>query len=201
MLYILFRSAAIRSSAVVVAIALRATPATGAEWKVETSIGVRATLTDNVGLNPPGEEDADFYTQITPAIRATRNGARLRASVAYAPSAFLYASSSEENSWAHSLAATANLEAVPDFFFVDASATVSQTFLTPFGALPVDLGNVTENRTEAYGLTVSPYIRGQFGQTGSYEVRNRTSYAATDSDLTNGSTYVSSSARASTEFT
>jgi len=113
----------------------------------------------------------------------------------------VYATQPERSQWANTLSASGNLEAVSDFFFVDASASISQTFLTPFGTLAPDIGTLNENRAEAYGLRISPYIKSTIGNRVSYELRNTTSYAATDSSLTNASTSVGWLARASGPLT
>jgi uncharacterized protein (PEP-CTERM system associated) len=181
--------------------ALPSASAWAGDWKTSLSLGLRGTLTDNVRGAPPGEEEPDLYVTATPALSMSRQGARLKASLTYAPSLTVYASQTESSQLANSLAATGSLEAVSDFFFVDASAAISQTFLTPFGALPSDIGTLSENRTEAYGLTVSPYIKSTIGDRVSYELRNTTSYAATDSSLTNGTTNVRWLGRASGPLT
>jgi uncharacterized protein (PEP-CTERM system associated) len=167
------------------------------DWKTSLSLGLRGTLTDNVRTAPSGEEEADLYVTATPAISVSREGSRLQASLTYAPSLTAYASQTESSQLANSLTANGSLEAISDFFFIDASASISQTFLTPFAALPLDIGTLSENRAEGYGLTVSPYIKSTLGNRVSYELRNRTSYAATDSSLTSGSTNVYWLARAS----
>ena len=77
------------------------------------------------------------------------------------------------NRFVNTLSALANLEAVENFFFIDARASISQQFLSPFGPTPTDLSTATSNRTNVTTLGVSPYIRGAFGATGmTYLVRN-----------------------------
>jgi len=175
--------------------------ASAGDWKTSLSLGASGTLTNNVSAAPSGQENTDLYFTVTPAISTSRQGSRLRASFSYAPSVTVYATQPESSRWANTLAATGNLEAVSDFFFIDARASISQTFLTPFGALPSDIGTITENRTEAYGLSISPYIKSKLGDRVSYELRNTTSFAATDSSLTSGSTHVSWLASASGPLT
>jgi uncharacterized protein (PEP-CTERM system associated) len=182
--------------AVVVATA-HVAPALAGDWKSELALGARATLTNNVNLGPPGQEEADLYFTVTPSIRTSRQGARLQASLSYRPSLTVYASQADASKVANSLTATGKLEAVSDFFFVDASASISQTFLTPFGTQPPDIGSITENRAETYAASLSPYIKGRFGAAGTYELRNTTAWSATDSSLTEGSVYVRWSGRAS----
>src|SRR4029078_12155595 len=54
----------------------------------------------------------------------------------------------------------------------DAAINVSQQFLSPFGATPNNLGNVTNNRYTARDYTISPYIRGRTAQNAEYELRD-----------------------------
>jgi uncharacterized protein (PEP-CTERM system associated) len=161
---------------------MRSPSSLAAEWKFTPSIGLRATLSDNVRRTASGEKDPDFYATITPGINIARDGRRLKLNLSYRPSAVLYASSSDQNRWFNSLAAVGNLEAIPNFFFVDATANIAQTFLSPFAPLPIDVGTITENRTETYSASISPYIKGTIGGRTSYQLR----YTARYSDSASG---------------
>lgn len=158
------------------------TPSTFAqlrEWTVTPSIGLRATYTDNVSLAASPEE-GELVTQVSPAISISGRSARLSASLNYTANAIFYARNSEENRLANSLSASASLEAAENFFFVDANASVSQNYLSPFGARPADITTITDNRTEARTLSISPYLRSQFAGGYSYELRNRNTWTGTD---------------------
>jgi uncharacterized protein (PEP-CTERM system associated) len=157
-----------------IAIALLARPGAtiGAEWRVEPSLGGRVTVTDNVNLAPRDQRESDLTLEVTPGIRVTGRGARLQFDASYAPSAVVYASSSNLDSFYNNLNANATLEAIEKFFFVDARATMTQQFLSPFGPRPQDIASSTANRTEVRTFGISPYIRGQIAGGTRYLLRN-----------------------------
>jgi uncharacterized protein (PEP-CTERM system associated) len=84
----------------------------------------------------------------------------------------LYVNRTESNEVRPQVAVTATWEAIERFFFIDASINISQQFLTPFGATPNNLGNITNNRYTAQDYTISPYIRGRTGDGIEYELRD-----------------------------
>jgi uncharacterized protein (PEP-CTERM system associated) len=144
----------------------------GAEWRVEPSLGGRATITDNVNLAPRDQRESDLILEVTPGIRITGRGARLQLDASYTPSVVLYADRSDLDTFYNSLYATASLEAIEKFFFVEARATMTQQYLSPFGPRPRDLATSTSNRTEVRSYGVSPYFRGQFAGGTRYLLRN-----------------------------
>lgn len=157
-------------------------PAAG--WTVTPAVEVRGTYTDNVALGTRGE--GDFITQVTPSLRIEGRGARLRGHLRYAPRALFYADHDEANGIANSLDAFASLEAIENFFFVDVTGSMSQSFLSPFAPQPGDVATLTDNRVETRTLGVSPYVRGQLGRGLTYELRNRNLWTASDREDTVG---------------
>jgi uncharacterized protein (PEP-CTERM system associated) len=164
-------------------------PAMAADWRLTLSGTARVTATDNGNLAPSGQQKADVIGQITPQINASRSGARLRVNVNYAPSAYVYVNESNQSTLTHTLFALASLEAVENFFFVDARATASQQFISPFGPQPVDLPGSSDNTTQTWNYGLSPYIRGRFGGTGiTYLARSDNTWS-TYSNTGSGTTY------------
>ena len=153
--------------------------ASAGDWKFQAYGSARATLTDNANLAPSGQEKGDAIISVTPGISAIRQGARLKVNVNYAPTGIVYVEGTNSNRFFNTLSALANLEAVENFFFIDARASISQQFLSPFGPTPTDLTTATSNRTNVTTVGVSPYIRGQFGATGlTYLVRNDSNWTS-----------------------
>jgi uncharacterized protein (PEP-CTERM system associated) len=178
-----------RLSSALVLVSYMVGPASGAEdWKTTAGIHVDATLTDNVNLAPAGDQQTDFYTTITPRFGIQHDGPRLKLNASISPSIVLYAQQPPNNVLYGNLAAIANLEAINKFFYIDAGAFESQTFLSPFGATPSNLGVNTANRTELRTLTLSPYIKGVTGSGMSYVLRNNNVWTDTNSSLS-GQTY------------
>jgi uncharacterized protein (PEP-CTERM system associated) len=145
----------------------------GSDWKFSTFGSAGVTLTDNANLAPSGQEKGDAILQGTAGISASREGARLKVNATYAPTGIIYVDGTSSNRWVNTLSASGSLEAVEDFFFIDARASISQQFVSPFGPTPTDLATATSNRTNVTTLGVTPYIRGRFAATGmTYLVRN-----------------------------
>jgi uncharacterized protein (PEP-CTERM system associated) len=147
-------------------------------WTVTPSIALRETYTDNAFI---GQETArsDFITQVTPGIRIDGRSPRLAANLTYAPSALFYARNSEANDVANYLDAFGRLEAVERFFYVEAAANITQSFITPFAPQPGDITTVTANRLETRTLSFSPYVRSE-GRDLEYELRNRNTWTNSD---------------------
>jgi uncharacterized protein (PEP-CTERM system associated) len=146
-------------------------------WHVTPGALLESTITDNVNLAPDGQRKADWVNQLTPSVRFTETSAHTRFGGSIALPILLYARTSENNYVAPEVAITGTAEALDRFLFVDASANVSQQYRTPFGALPNNLSNATNNRYTSQSYTVSPYIRGLMSNNIDYELRDTSSWA------------------------
>jgi uncharacterized protein (PEP-CTERM system associated) len=137
------------------------------------SVAGQITFTDNVALQPDGQRESDVIFEIRPALGIEYASPRLKLNGSVAASIFLYARTGDENNEVTpEVDLLGEAEVVKDFFFVEASANVRQTFLNPFGAQPVSPANVTENQATAQTYRVSPYIQGEIGSNIRYLVRN-----------------------------
>jgi uncharacterized protein (PEP-CTERM system associated) len=137
------------------------------------SVTVRKHSPNNVDLAPsPGTADrpdhgnnAEYFDQ--------RNWWAYQADGTVSLPTVLYARSGSENNHVYGQAnVTGNVEAVDKFFFIDGAASVSQQYFSPFGAQPVGLSNVTQNRYTAQSYSVSPYIQGGTPSTVQYKLRD-----------------------------
>jgi uncharacterized protein (PEP-CTERM system associated) len=155
--------------------------AVAARWIAAPDITVRETYTSNASLGT-GAGGSDFVTEVSPGIRLTGSGLRFKANLDYRASAIIYLRSTAEDRLANTMNASGTLEAVEKFFFVDASGLVSQNFISPLGIQPAELTAFSANRVETRSFSVSPYVRGQFRQAFSYELRNRNSWTTADND-------------------
>ena len=152
-----------------------------AQWKVAPDITLRETYTDNVFFGA-GPRTDDFITQVTPGIRIDGRSPRLAASLSYRPSALFYARESEFNDVVNDLAGSARLEAVEKLFFVDAAASITQNFISPFARQPGDITTISANRFESRTASLSPYLSGRLGSAIEYELRSAHTWTNTDSD-------------------
>ena len=146
-------------------------------WKITPSVSWESTFTDNVNLAPSDQKRSDWINQISPALQFSWASAHTRAAGRVALPVLLYVRQSESNEVRPEVAVTATWEAIERFFFIDAAINVSQQFLSPFGATPNNLGNVTNNRYTAQNYTLSPYIRGRTGDGVEYELRDTSNWS------------------------
>ncbi|HZM36665.1 MAG TPA: TIGR03016 family PEP-CTERM system-associated outer membrane protein [Burkholderiales bacterium] len=151
-----------------------------APWTVNTDITVRETYNDNPGLAPAGREEHDFITEITPGLRMSGSGPRLRGYFDYRPSLIYYAHGTSEDRFLNRLTGFGTLEAVDNFFYIDANASITQDYLSPFGARPADVTISTPNQLETRTVGLSPYVRGALLRDYSYELRYRKLWTTTD---------------------
>lgn len=156
--------------------------ASAARWIIAPDVTVRETYTDNATLGS-GAGRPDFVTEVRPGIRLSGSGLRFRAQLDYQANVFVYLRSTAEDRFTNIMNASGTLEAVEDFFFVDASGVVSQNFISPLGIQPADLTTHTDNRVETRSFSVSPYVRGRFRQAFSYELRHRTQWTTADTNV------------------
>jgi uncharacterized protein (PEP-CTERM system associated) len=140
-------------------------------WRIIPSITVAETLTDNVAFAPESTKESDLITQVTPAVRVTSQG-RLRMNLSYRPTALFYANRSDQNTVQNYLDGTATYEAVQNWLYIDANASISQQSFSAFAPQSnIATENINANRVETMTYQVSPYVRGRFGANADYAMR------------------------------
>ncbi len=143
-----------------------------ADWTLEPRIRVGETYNDNIflsGTNPK----SDLITEITPGLSLRGDGNRLKVKADYSLQSLTYLENSSQSTVLNYLNSTATLEALKDFFFIDADAFISQQYLSPLGPRPSESTSVTGNRFESRSLGLSPYVRGQLFSDITYDARYR----------------------------
>lgn len=170
-------------SPLVIALACAAGPVQAANWTIQPSIQVRETLTDNLYLSSSSDKTGDLVTGITPGISIKGEGSRAKLRLAYGYTEQLYLRESNQRNSQNSLRAIGALEAVEDFFFIDATGTISQQYLSAFGAVSPSTANVNNNQTETSNYSLSPYVRGTMLGWVDYLVRYRRSTTSSQSNL------------------
>src|SRR5581483_9919351 len=146
--------------------------------RLSTSLYTRATLTDNVRLAPRGQEETDLFFEFIPSFRLSREGARLRLSFDYSPSLAVYPFTGTSSSITNNLSSFATARLLENFLFLDASAIVTQTYLSPLSPRQSSSANLIDNQTERATFNISPYIQGVLPGDFTYLVRNETYWTA-----------------------
>jgi uncharacterized protein (PEP-CTERM system associated) len=152
------------------AIGCIATGAAHAEkWTTSASAGAIETYNHYAGEGQPGD---GLTTQLTAAVAFDGEGSHLRLKGVLSATEYLYSGQGASNTFAPGAAVTAHLEAIDRFLFVDATANVTQTYLSPFGAQPGNAAIPTANRYTSESYSVSPYIQGVIYPNISYSLRD-----------------------------
>jgi uncharacterized protein (PEP-CTERM system associated) len=130
-------------------------------WGITPTLSADLTWTNNVDLLPKDERKGDLVLTVTPGLRVDYKAPRAELQGYVSVPILLYARTGAEN---NEVQPQVNLlgrtEVVEDFFFVEAAASVQQTYYNPFGPTPPGLVNATDNRLTTSTYRVSPYIQG-----------------------------------------
>jgi len=164
-----------------------ALPGYAENWRITPTIAVGETLTNNLYLSST-DRKSDLVTGITPGIAIDGKGARTSLRFNYAATQNIYARESSENNLQHALTAFGALEAIENWLFIDASGTISQQYLSAFGAVSPSNANIDNNRTETAYYSISPYIRGRFLSSTEYLLRYTGSTTRAESSLASDTT-------------
>jgi uncharacterized protein (PEP-CTERM system associated) len=150
-----------------------ASSAQALDWNFEPGVGASATYTDNVDQSPDNEESALILTASPGFTLQSKGSRRVEATVSYNLSAVARFGGGDDNDLNHNLNATGYAELVEDFFFIDASARVSQELISLLGS-PADATINSSNRATTGSWDISPYIKQRFGNFADFQARYST---------------------------
>jgi hypothetical protein len=140
--------------------------ASAAEWDFEPRITLGQSWTDNVELEPSGEEDSDWITEVTPGFSADIASPRVAANVDYELQLLRYAEDSDDNDVYNQLLATSRFALVPEQFFLDAFGRYDQENVSPEGRITFDNLFLSDNLTDYAAFGARPYHVGKWGEWG-----------------------------------
>jgi uncharacterized protein (PEP-CTERM system associated) len=175
-------SPAVRAQTVYTPPASTSQPAQGDKRPFIPSIGAELLWTSNVALNEASE--SDFALTLTPRIFSNYIGPRAQLTGMIALPVVVHARNRSQDEAFPEVNLSGRVELVERLFFVEASANVYTTFFDPFGARPIGLQNIVDNRYTAQSYRVTPYIDGRYGPLLRYSLRNENLW----SDLGNAPT-------------
>jgi uncharacterized protein (PEP-CTERM system associated) len=133
-------------------------------------VGVTETYTSNVSLSSTNPQ-SELISQVSPGIRLTSTGGRIKGSLDYSLTESLYARGTSGRRSQNALTATGTMEAVDNWAFIDFSGLIGQQSISAFGAPAGDGAALNANSTETSVFRLSPYVRGQFGSLAEYQAR------------------------------
>ena len=163
-----------------------APPAAAETWRFQPYASIDETWTSNVNLDPTRR--SDFVTTLTPGFRVEEIGAHSQLTGSVALPALWYARTGGENNAVRpEVGVFGKLELAERLLFVEGAISVSQQYLTPFGARPNDLTTQTRNQYTSQVYRISPYIQGSAGNDLSYEIRDNNIWTKGNASVVNDS--------------
>lgn len=152
-------------------------------------VSITETLTDNVRLTNTGQQ-SEQITQISPGIRISGEGSRLKGYFDYSVSEILYAQNSSPSRSQNALNTFGTLEVVQNWAFLDFNGSISQQAISAFGTQSSDNASINANRAEVSSYRLSPYVRGRLSDVADYEARYSRVVTNGDTALASGVTTV-----------
>lgn len=167
---------------------------------LQPTLSVSETITSNVGLDRGSQARADAITDISPGLRLSSRSGRLVGDVDYALHGLVYARRSSADEVQQALTARGTLEAIDNWAFVDANASISQQSISALGTRSVDRNLADGNRAEVSTYQIAPYVRGPLGSFANYQLRwaweNSNSSGSSAQSSSNDVSFVLSSSQA-----
>ncbi|WP_119166842.1 porin family protein [Algihabitans albus] len=142
-----------------------------AEYRLEQSVGTEVSVTDNIDLDPDGEKTAGVVNTLSYGTEFSAEGRRLNLSLL---SDLAVESENAENlSLDQDVRAFGSMEVFEDFFFLEASASSTQTVIDSGSAVSGERGADDDDTASVHILEASPYIQQRFGRWADGEFRVR----------------------------
>lgn len=138
---------------------------------LQPTLSVSETVTSNVGLDRGSDARADAVTDISPGLRLSSRTGRVIGDVDYALHGLVYARRSSANEVQQALSARGTAEAIDNWAYVEASASISQQSISALGTRSADRNLADANRAEVSTYQIAPYVRGPLGSFANYQVR------------------------------
>ncbi len=130
-------------------------------WATEASFTAQATLTNNANYGESSVRAGDLVLEFIPALNFNRQGGRLRVDGFVALDMLAFVDGTQASSILPRANILANLEAIDNLFFVDASFFVGQSVENPF--LPRSAYSSTNNLYTSTQARLAPYFKGNVG--------------------------------------
>jgi uncharacterized protein (PEP-CTERM system associated) len=133
-------------------------------------VSVSETYTDN-NLLSNTTRDSALITTLTPGVSISARGGAVTGTLDYSLSGIAYLKSNQPDRLQQNLNAQGHADFVPQVFFVDGVATISQENRSALGTQSVDPNLGYANRVETQTVTLAPVLRGHLGHFANLELR------------------------------
>lgn len=156
----------------------------GAALEFSPFVGMGLVATDNVGLAPPGGEQSDLVTEISPGFGLEYLSPRTNGRVGYRMQNLFFAEFSESNQTYHQLDAGVDVDVVPETFFLGAELGLSQAIVDPGGVVTARRSNavIAANLTDELRGSIAPSYSQGIGGVARFDAIYRASASRYDND-------------------
>ncbi len=152
------------------AAAVHAQDGSGRSTRLSTSLDTGLSYVVDSRRN--GVSGGEFVAELRPGLRLDSRSGRVVGSLSYAPSLAYHSRDYGGDGIQNQLSGNLSAELVERWFYVDATASITQQAASAFGVQSAPGSRQdNRNRTEVGTLSVSPYVRGVFGSAVTYEAR------------------------------
>ncbi len=168
-------------------------PFAGPAWIVTPSLGIDVGVTDNA-LEVSSPRRADVFTDIYPNITITGDTRRLQVNASYSPVVTLFAQTPGRNAVSQYLSGDAFATVVPDLFYVDLRANITQSSITggyggfvgygPSGSSALN----GQDQVQSSSVAVTPYLLHRFDGWGTGTLSYSLAYTVQSGYGVNGNT-------------
>ncbi len=144
-------------------IALMASGASHAQWKVEPGVQLRELYSDNVALQADTRSSGQFVTELTPSLAILHTGPRLTLTSNFHLSAYAYSGERPAGTNRSQRQAQVGAQAtlVDDLLYFNGQGMSGQRPVSPFGQRAGnDYSSVNQDQVSTYSL--SPYLQHRF---------------------------------------
>lgn len=139
-----------------IALAVASVDAPAQRWIIEPAISSQLSLTSNSSFGEAGPGGSDVIVALSPRVRVSGGGARLRLTGSASVSGIAYADRTQPNAVEPTADLSARLEAIERLFFIEAGYRATQTSENPFGARAD--GVASSNRLTTSQWSLSPVV-------------------------------------------
>lgn len=126
-----------------------------ADWNGTAQLSTKGTYTDNLNLSD-SDGGGDFFTEITPGVVLTGQGARLDLRLAYSLQYLSYLTSSDDDRVNHRLQASSQSEIVRERVFLDAQAAARQELIDRYDRFGGDATSPSDNLQTTVTYSITP---------------------------------------------
>ena len=176
------RMAMMRTSAGVLALIL-AGAAQAAEWRLEPTLYVGGSYTDNLQLTPDSQKVDEFVTRLSPGIKIGGVGKRFEVEFDYSLQRMMYSSADEFDETLNFARTAGTLKVLGDSLFMNFSGALNQQIINPNGRIGISTSSATGNRSEVGQFSVNPYYQRQLGSTSAIRIGYRYGFVEYDAPL------------------